>query len=186
MREFIRKNQRLLLCSAISLSVGLLAGLFIPRAQEPAAPEAGERAAAVDRIGLASVLPDTVLRMEYRFTGCGHTLSRIVDNSRHIGQTGPELVEDYPGSTVLRFSAEQVELQCTCTGACPQHVTLKADESGQLHILQTDPETMETASLQTLTVYASAFDPETAEELYEGISFDSVTEIDQYLENAES
>ena len=63
---------------------------------------------------------------------------------------------------------------------------LKADDLGQLHIYQANRETLEIESIQTLSLYAASFDAETAEELYEGIVFDTADQVNGYLESAES
>lgn len=183
MREIFKANWKLFVSALFGLLAGAaLGGTVEQRRLTPAEPETTE----VDRIGLVSILPETKLHFTYQFTGCMHTLKRDADAMPYVGETREEFQEEYPDGRMNAFSSETVEVDFLRIGACPAHVMLKADDAGQLRILKANAETLEVESVQVLPLFAAAFDAETAEELYEGIAFDSADEINEYLENAES
>ena len=185
MREFLKENQKLLACAALGLVVGVFFGLAIPTGsaqQETPEPET----APVGRIGIVSIVPETALRFHHAFSGCAHGVDEMPSALPYVGQTREEFQTEFPDGRIDVFSASEVELFFVHIGACPQHVMLKAGDLGQLHVYQANSETLAVESLQSLPLYAEAFDAGTAEELYEGIVFDTVDQVNEYLENVES
>ena len=184
MREFLKTNQKLLICAAAGLVAGLLLGLAIPAGR--AAGNGAEELSEVGRIGIVNIVPETKLHFTYQFSGCTHRVEREPDALPYVGQTQEEFQKEFPDAMIDSFSAADVQLSWVRVGACPEHVMLKADDLGQLHIYQANRETLEIESIQTLSLYAASFDAETAEELYEGIVFDTADQVNGYLESAES
>jgi len=183
MRQFIKENYRFLLCVLSGIFCGMIVGFALyPRVMQT--PE--NNVQTVDHIGRINILPDTLIHCTYRFTGCEHVIDRSIDPLVHVGQTKEEFLNEYRDTEIQSFSSERVQLRCLKQGPCPQHIMLRADETGQLSIYQTKEDTLEVTNIQILSIFVAAFPSEIAEELYEGIVFSSLDEINEYLENIES
>lgn len=183
MRAFLKSNYRLLLCAIAGMIGGFALGFAL---QYRSTDKTEDPVTAVGHIGKINILPDTVIVCNYSFSACDHKLTRSIDALPHVGQTQEEFLLEYRDTEIESFSSSSVRLSSMIVGPCPLHIMLRADETGQLHVYQTSDESLELISIQTLPIYAASFPQEIAEELYEGIVFDSVDEINAYLENAES
>lgn len=183
MQNFLKQNYRLILSTFLGVLLGCVLGLVMyPNLIES---EDGDTTT-VDHIGRVNILPDTIIQCVYRFSGCEHTIERQIDPLTYVGQTQDEFLNEYRDHEIESFSSELVQLRCLRLGPCPQHIMLRADEMGQLIVYQTSEQALEVKEIQLLPIYAASFPSEIAEELYEGIVFSSIDEINEYLENAES
>lgn len=179
----ILKNKGLILVSLIALAagcaLGVLVGLAI-QAEEPETEPAG-------RIGVAAILPTTRMERRIAFQKCGHAKTDVLDAAAFVGYTKEELASFYQMCEVEAFSGERVVLTQRLDACCPDHVLLKARSDGTLSVYQTDAEFFIEQLIRVLTL-----DPEAtiaADELsalQSGMVFDTLSDVDAYLESLES
>jgi len=182
-RIWNRENKRLLLCTALALIAGLLAGYSLRLSQEASLEEPGVETGA---IGLVSILPSADIMLETSFSSCGHSVERQLDTATYVGFSEAEMSNAFIDADITEFSAKRVRIRRMHTGWCPRHVLLKTGADGALHIYRTDETTLRQMELQRLSFEPSQLDESAASELTAGVAFDSVDEINAYLENAES
>lgn len=180
MRLSNREYRRMAACCLVSLAIGLSAGYGASHMpQEEASVAAGS-------IGEACILPDTRLRMEVRYTECGHTEYRSLDKPEWIGKTRAELIALSPGDSIAVFSTNEVCLVRVVNACCSGHLQLKTDGNGQLCVYRTDTATLRDELILTLPARVADMDAIAREDLKSGLAFDSLEEINQYLESMES
>ena len=180
-----RRSWRRFLLPLAALVVGFGLGVGVGVWVAPGAGEALLRETAVS--GPASVLPDTVMQREYRFSRCAHSVSTAIDTSAFIGYTTEEL-ERFDSPDEVRFPAGgAVTIVHSVDGCCPMHYLLRLDEASRLCVYHTDAALFTTELIQQL-----AFDSQgecsadDAANLAHGVVFDTLAEIDAYLESMES
>lgn len=115
-----------------------------------------------------------------RFTGCGDEVTRTVVGS-DAGLTRRELAAAHGGYEVELFDAEHARLVREADGCCPEHYTLCAGE-GELIITRRDAETLEYVEVMRIKTESV---PGDAAGLAQGLTFDTLEEINAYLEGAE-
>ena len=164
-----------------ALLAGIVIGIYIGLAMEP-----GE-ATATGLTGLRSVLPDTQMHREIRFTLCEHCLEETVDTAGFIGYTEKELKAFYGGNAEVAFSGNGVCIRQTVEGCCPAHYLLSENAVGQLCVYMTDPETLHKDLVRVLTGYTRGdLNDAAPDSLDKGLVFATLGEIDGFLESMES
>ena len=182
MLQFWKDNYRMILLTVVALItgivIGLLIGLSVETHEEPAA-EAGST-------GVTSILPGAVIEKYIRFDGCGHTLSVPQESRAFIGYTEEELAAFYDAGTIDAFSSTYAAISFVQAGFCPNHYVLGSVD-GLLCVYRTSAETLARDIVQVIqTVNPQEFPEEERALLGTGIAFDSLEQIDTYLENVES
>lgn len=127
-----------------------------------------------------TLLESAMLEIIYEYSLCGHTHTITVGEGL-TGKTVDELQAEYDGCTVEEFSPQFARLRKVYEMYCPNHYILKSTESG-LQILRTVAGKDELVVDRTID--AIGLPPDEA--LQNGIVFDSLEAIEQYLENIES
>lgn len=194
----LRASTALMLCCAMLL-LGAAAGYSLrgmervyiqspeeaaqPAEQEPPAvletPAAPDDAAQVSQMGEETVSPDATVIWRYQMA-CGHTVE-VKDPQPAVGKTRAELEEAYGAGAVESFSPEAVALRLKMDLFCPEHYVLKL-ENGTLTVRKTDEQLIEQVLPLTLDVTLPA---DAAAECAEGLPFDSLEDINIYLEGLE-
>lgn len=185
MLNFLKENRRILLCTALALAAGTLLGgaLSLPRM----AQQQTEPAEQAGRIGEASILPATAIERQVCYLACGHlTEGPLPDADALVGMTRRELAQAYPEAAITTFTSERVRLVVSAEGYCPAHLLLMADAEGALAVYQMQEDTLQMETVLALPLAADAFDAETAAALAAGVPFDTMDEINAYLESMES
>ena len=183
MRAFLKSNYRFIICALVGIIGGFALGYAVFHQYSD---ENGDPVTAVGHIGQLNILPDTTIVCNYNFSACDHTVTKSIDSLPYVGQTREEFLLEFRDAEIESFSSSAVRINSMVVGPCPQHIMLRADDTGQLNVYQTSEESLEIVGIQALPMYAASFSQEVGEELYEGIVFDSIDEINAYLENAES
>lgn len=182
MREFWEANKYLLLVAVLALIAGTAIGLTIGLAVESPA-ESSETGS----IGVASVLPDTRIERVVTFTRCAHTMTVSVESNGFVGYTKEELAAFYADYEIERFDRELVTITQLVDGCCPEHLLLREDGDDALCVYRTDATFFSEELMRALPFdRLSALPEETRTSLREGIVFDSLPDIDAYLEGIES
>lgn len=173
MKAFVKENRRLLLIGLLALlagtAIGLLIGLSVGKTQEDA-QEA--------RIG-----DGTRMIRAVHFDACAHETDIVMDASAYIGYTRAELAAHFPDASIIRFGEGEVRLMQVNTGYCPKHYILRLRDDGRLGVMRTD-EALFTEELVTLVAdEAVMLLPSERNSLESGLPFNSLSEIDAYLES---
>lgn len=143
---------------------------------EAAEPPVGE--AEVAQMGEETVSPDAVVTWRYQMA-CGHIVE-LTDAQPIIGKTRLELEAAYGAGAVEAFSPRVVTLCLQSDRFCPEHYVLLLEDEA-LTVRKTN-ETLDVEVLLTLDV---ELPPDAAEECAEGLPFDSLEDINIYLEGIE-
>ncbi len=152
-----------------------------PEATQTDPIEAAEQpagAAEVAKRDSKTVSPDAVVTWRYQMA-CGHIVE-LTDAQPVIGKTRLELEEAYGAEAVEAFSPEAVTLYFTSDNFCPEHYVLWL-ENEILTVRKTN-EKLAVEVLMTLDVDLPA---DAAAECAEGLPFDSMEDINIYLEGIE-
>lgn len=149
-----------------------------PTGEENPSQEAGN-------IGVVSILPTTTVEWRYRFTECGH---EFVDSGGDdvLGYTLSDIAAAYPDSRVTEMSTEYTAIERILAEYCPQHYVLVWTEEETLCVFHTEESTFETVELMQLKLEPQNLDETLLEPLRDGLAFDSLQAINEYLEDAES
>lgn len=182
MLQFLKDNYRMILLTILALAAGLVIGVFIGLAidaNEQTAEETGNT-------GVVSVLPGAVIEKYIRFDGCGHTLSVPVESRAFIGYTEDELAAFYDTGSVDSFSSTYAAISFVQVGYCPNHYVLGIVD-GLLCVYRTSAETLARDIVQVIQAVDPLEFPEEERMLLEtGVAFDTLEQIDAYLESVES
>ncbi len=186
----IKASTAILLCCAMLL-LGGAAGYSMGMGQEQAAIEAPPpaeaaepaeetpAAAQVAQRGEETVSPNAQVIWQNQMC-CGHTVE-VESAQPIIGKTRAELEREYGADAILEFSPEKVTIAREMDLFCPEHYVLKL-ESGLLTVRKTG-EDLKEEILLTLDV---SLPPDAAAECTEGLPFDSLEDINLYLEGLDS
>lgn len=188
----IRASTAMLLCCA-TLLLGGAAGYTIRGTQQvqiqspptetaqtpPSQPAQEPPAAQVAQMGEETVSPSAKVLWRYHMA-CGHVVERE-DAQPAIGKTQAELEAAYGPGSVTSFGADAVVLELESAAYCPDHYVLKL-ENGALTVRKTGDDLQEEILL-TLDV---TLPPDAAAECEKGLCFDSLEDINVYLEGLDS
>lgn len=197
----IRASTALTLCCAMLL-LGAAAGYGLrgaervqiqtPAEQQAAQPQATpvriaaeggpagtpDSAAQVAQMGEATLSPTAKVLWRCHMA-CGHTVERE-DAQPAIGKTKAELEAAYGPGSVESFSPEGAVISQAFDYFCPEHYVLKL-ENGALTVRKTNEELQE----ETLLALDVALPADAAAECAQGLPFDSLEDINVYLEGLE-
>ncbi len=134
----------------------------------------------VGKLGEMSVLPDTHVRV-LRHYRCGHITA--YETREYIGYT-EKMLSKLPGCTVDKMTKAEVILIMSVDSYCSNHYILKSDESGFLFVFSTDAESNK-APIR-LDINAKSLPQDEYNSLMQGIVFNSLEEINIYLEGIET
>lgn len=118
-----------------------------------------------------------------RFGACGHEVALDPPGSV-AGMTRKELAIAYPDDTIEIFDAEYVRMAKSVDGYCPAHYLLTMGE-GVLVISKMDLATLAQKEVMRIIADTSALDEDSLAALSKGVTFDSLEDINAYLEGAE-
>lgn len=131
----------------------------------------------------AVVAGDAEIDWIVRFSQCGHE-SAVDPPGSIAGMTRKEIAAAYPGYTVEIFDTEYVRMAKSVDGYCPEHYILTMGDEA-LVISRMDMETLSQKEVMRIITDTSSFDGEALSALENGIAFDSLEDINAYLEGAE-
>ncbi len=120
------------------------------------------------------------------YTRCEHTVTRRVAAPAELyGKTLAEVQPLYEEWQITEFGPTEIKMSQQPDLYCPEHMVLMPDETGLLCVFQNKyGDAM--ALVSELATEMSALPASMQEEAKRGIGFGSLTELEQWLENAES
>ncbi len=127
-----------------------------------------------------------VVKWEYQYKMCGHTvyLSCMADD--HLtGLTFSQLQAEYPDARIISFEPEMVSLKLSFDCYCPRHYILKRYKDA-LAVFRTILGSDEQETYRNVPIKFDSLCAEEQEVLEAGKLFESIGELESYLENIDS
>lgn len=180
MKKFILENYRLLLSIFFAVVAGTCLGIAIGRGM---AAKGDADSSSKSDIAIAS---DTMMARIVHFDACEHELQVDMDQRAYLGFTRDELSRQFPDASIVDFGASQITLLQVKHGYCPAHYVLRLREDGTLGVMQTDSQYFTEELVALLPDESADFAPSEKVHLQTGIAFETLSEIDAYLESVGS
>lgn len=128
-----------------------------------------------ERLGI-----DGKVYLQVKYTKCGHTVETDVTDKAYVGMTQEELENQFSNAELQAFSKDKVVFVVETPSVCTLHYIVKYEE-GKLNIYQPQGDEQEPKLYKSIEM-ETAGDPG----LEDGIVFDSLEQVESYLENLES
>ncbi len=120
------------------------------------------------------------------YTRCAHTVTRRVAAPTELtGKTLAEVEPLYDEWQITEFGSKEIKMSQQPDLYCPDHMVLLPDETGLLCVFQNKYGDA-LALVEELETELSSLPAAMQEEARRGIGFDSLAELEQWLESAES
>ena len=180
MKRFLRENCKVILFALFAVAAGLCLGLVLGRS----AAMKGE----VEPLSKAEtvIAGDTKMERVVHFSACEHEMYVDMDQQAYLGYTRADLTRQFPDASIVQFEAAEVTLMQVNAGYCPAHYILRLREDGTLGVMQTDSKFFTEELVALLPDESADFAPSEKVHLQAGIAFETLSEIDAYLESAGS
>lgn len=118
--------------------------------------------------------------LQVHYTKCGHTVETDVTDKEYIGMTKQDIEDEFSNAQLQSFSKDKAVLVVETPSICTLHFIVKYEE-GKLNIYQPQGEDARPKLYKSIEMDTIA-DPA----LEEGVVFDSLEQVESYLENLES
>lgn len=120
------------------------------------------------------------------YTRCGHEVTRrIAADKEHRGANLKQMQEAFSDWSITSFAAEEIVMSCSKALYCPDHLVVMPDGAGVLGVYYN--EFGDGYSLQKqLEVPVGDLGDEMMESIHLGMSFQTMQEIESWLETLES
>lgn len=151
--------------------------------ETPSGSESSAQAVSAQTVNVVG--PNVRVSWETVYASCTHSVVTEDAAAAYIGLTREELAARYPGCEVAELTSDKLVLRRRVSGYCADHLILKRDEKG-LVVIKTDPITGEQQQLLHINFDLSLLDAEVLEQLDKGLLFETLEQIDSYLEGIES
>lgn len=185
MKQWFMKNKALVFYISLALVIGVGVGGMIWGSEDMSNPETAELET-VGNVGKPTILPDTPVQVNYCFLLCGHTVTKDETDGSFTSCTLEDITRKYIDARVLELSAENAIIERELEKFCPEHFTLYSNGAGELCVLNTNADNFEKDDVRVLNYDVSVFGSDAISILEEGMQFDSLEEINVYLEDPES
>lgn len=130
------------------------------------------------------VSPNALVEWICAYSECGHEYT-FMDASLVIGMTEEEVEQAFPDWSLSGFSRSKVTLRSSADTFCPIHYLLKYNGNA-LAVFSTDAYTHKQFELMRLVAEVDSFPKEEIKKLTSGIVFNTLREIDSYIEAFDS
>lgn len=121
-----------------------------------------------------------------RYTPCGHELTRRQNLPEELVGQGKDAVETaYDQWQITEFSSRQITMERQLDMYCSQHVVIMPDATGVLGIFENKYGDA-LAHVRSLETKLDALPEALQEEIRQGKGFNTLAELEQWMENAES
>ncbi len=177
MKTFLRRNARLILTVLLALTAGAAIGLVAGHGRSQKADESVKAQETV-RIG-----SHTAMERIVHFEACSHEESLRMETAAYLGYTRDELSAHFPDASIIVFNSDQVRIMQVRSGYCPRHYVLRLRDDGSLGVLRTDDSFLTEELVTLIRGETIQIQPNERENLQSGLAFDSLEEIDTYLES---
>lgn len=180
-KQLLWENRRLLAATGLAIIAGIMIGIAaVTKTMEQ------EEGVAVNAFELVSVGAGTAISTRISFTGCRHLTEQTIQPAPYIGFTKEALTEAFPLFTIARFSSEEILLERVIAGCCEKHYLLKLIGTDNVAIQRFNTENQAMDNRVTVHINRDVLDVSTQLELDQGVVFDTMDEVNAYLESIES
>ena len=138
-------------------------------------PAALPAAAEPERLG-----PEGKVYLQVHYAKCGHTVETDITDKEYIGMTKQDIADEFSNAELQSFSKDKAVLVVETPSICTLHFIVKYEE-GKLNIYQPQGEDAQPKLYKSIEM-DTIDDPA----LEEGVVFDSLEQVESYLENLES
>lgn len=180
MKRFLQENYRVLLLALFAVVAGTCLGLALGHSAAMKGDAAPMSEAEM------KIADDTRMERLVHFDACEHEMYVDMDQRAYLGYTRDDLTRQFPDASVIQFEKSLVTLMQVNTGYCPAHYVLRLREDGTLGVMQTDSKFFTEELVALLPEESVGFAPSEKANLQAGIAFESLSEIDAYLESVGS
>lgn len=183
----------ILLCcaGAAVLTLGILIGVLLSKRQiqsekieggEPTGVQTAQNPTLTEADGkiAPSVYSEYVLRSA--FTHCGHTVEEMVSGT---GFTKEELLALYPDCQMTLHETGKPLVTRKIEAYCPQHYVLQMREN-DIQVEQYDLSSGTQKIVSRINADPNSMPESIRAEILKGLAFENLSQIDEYIENAES
>ena len=129
------------------------------------------------------VAADAAVEWLARFSECEHE-AKLDAQGDLAGMARGDVARNYPDYAIELFDPHRVRLVRLVEGYCPAHYTLSLGEEA-LIITRTDLATLGNIEVMRVIIDTGALAEESLAALEKGVTFDSLEQINAYLEGAE-
>ncbi|MEG1560591.1 MAG: hypothetical protein RRY79_01670 [Clostridia bacterium] len=177
LNEFKKMRVLMILGFVITLFVGFLIGAIVFDRQDGDALN-------VSKAGELSVLPTTNVEWEFKFI-CGH-IEKQTGRRDITGLTKSEILKLYENADITFMDKDNVKISVYSEEYCEQHYLLVLMEGDMLAVMHTNIDTLRSEQLAVIPINTEGIDEGTLTELAAGKLFDSLSEIDAFIEGIDS
>lgn len=123
---------------------------------------------------------------EYEYDLCGHIYEEYHEPTDElIGLNEQGLKDFFTEARSVEFSENEVRVKFLLNQICPQHVLLKY-ENGRCVVYRNKMGTEEMVAEQTFSIDEDSWDSEWLSSLEQGVVFESIKELESFVEDMES
>ena len=189
--KLIPFNRQILLgtVTLVAAAVLLIIGLYPRSANAPqlsGTPLPENPADAAGTVASTRVESGCELIQEASYSRCGHTTTRRTQLPQELdGKTRQEVEAVYGGWQVTEFLPKRITMARKLEMYCADHVVLMPDETGVLSVFQNKyGDAM--AFVESLDMRLDSLPEASREEVRAGKGFDTLADLEEWLENMES
>lgn len=180
----ITRRQLLLGIGVLTAMAVLMAVGFTPRSAD--APDISDTLTQVGSDAAAHLAENCKVIQHLTYAPCGHAMTRRQSLPQElIGKTRADAETAYEPFRITGFAPEELEMEQSLDMFCPEHVVLMPNESGVLCIFENRYGDA-LALVRELETLLKDLPDSYQEELLPGKGFDTLTELEGWLESIES
>lgn len=132
-----------------------------------------------------TALKSTKVEWKLRFNGCGHYIT-LKSQGDIAGMDKEEAKAAYSDYSAELFTSAYVSLVKDSDGFCPEHYVMLSGEDGDmLEVYKRNTQTLENEHITSIDISPDRFAEDIAALQAGGLLFNSLQEINEYIESAE-
>lgn len=158
----------------------------IPTKQaEQSMPDESDSVQTVSTDRRITALKSTKVEWKLRFNGCGHYIT-LKSQGDIAGMDKEEAKAAYSDYSAELFTSAYVSLVKDSDGFCPEHYVMLSGEDGDmLEVYKRNTQTFENEHITSIDISPDRFAEDIAALQAGGLLFNSLQEINEYIESAE-
>lgn len=156
-----------------------------PKQAEQSMPDESDSVQTVSTDRRITALKSTKVEWKLRFNGCGHYIT-LKSQGDIAGMDKDEAKAAYSDYSAELFTSAYVSLVKDSDGFCPEHYVMLSGEDGDmLEVYKRNTQTLENEHITSIDISPDRFAEDIAALQAGGLLFNSLQEINEYIESAE-
>lgn len=156
-----------------------------PKQAEQSMPDESDSVQTVSTDRRITALKSTKVEWKLRFNGCGHYIT-LKSQGDIAGMDKEEAKAAYSDYSAELFTSAYVSLVKDSDGFCPEHYVMLSGEDGDmLEVYKRNTQTLENEHITSIDISPDRFAEDIAALQAGGLLFNSLQEINEYIESAE-